>query len=291
MKLEFTVPAELKPYARKVNANGVSLHLYDSGPQGAMSHESPFVLLHGLGDEADTWRKVFPLLIGHRRTLAPDLPGFGRSDHPRRAYTLDFFAETVAAMLTALKVPKAVLVGSSMGAAVALRVGLASPRLLSRLVLVDGPPVRAKVNAAQLRFLTPGVGERMYTRLRDSQDAAYATLEPYYASLGNLPLEDRTFLRERVWARVWSDAQMRAFFSTFRWLVWEGLLGRPSLTELVKLSVPTEIIWGDQDHIAPYESGQLLAGWIPGARLHMIPNCGHLPQQERPEALARLLLA
>lgn len=290
MKPEFTVPAELQPYARKVRANGLTLHLYDSGLQGPGGDGPPFVLLHGLGDEADTWRKLFPLLMGQRRTLAPDLPGFGRSDHPHRAYTLNFFAETVVAMLTALQIPQAVLVGNSMGAAVVLRVALSHPELPRRLVLVDGPPVGGKINAAQLRFLTPGVGERMYTALRASQDAAYATLEPYYAHLAALPPEDRAFLRERVWARVWSDDQKRAFFSTFRWLAWEGLWGRPRPAELARLALPTEIIWGQQDQIAPLESGQRLAGWIPGARLHLLPNCGHLPQQEQPAELARLLL-
>lgn len=288
MQPEFTVPAELKPYARKLSAGGVGLHLYDSGPVG---HEPPFVLLHGLGDEADSWRKAFPLLMSHRRVIAPDLPGFGHSDRPHRAYTLDFFAETVAALLTALKIPKAVLVGSSMGAAVALRVAVRNPSLLERLVLVDGPPLRGKIGAAQLRFLTPGVGERIYTSLRASQDAAYATLEPYYSSLEALPPEDRAFLRERVWARVWSDEQMRAFFSAFRWLAWEGVLGRPNASELAKLSVPTRIVWGEQDYVAPLESGKLLQSWIPKAELHIIPNCGHLPQQERPEEFARLLLA
>ncbi|MER3555687.1 MAG: alpha/beta hydrolase [Meiothermus sp.] len=288
MNPEFTVPNSLKPYTRKLDAGGVGLHLYDTGPVG---NEPPLVLLHGLGDEADSWRKVFPLLMGHRRTVAPDLPGFGRSDHPRRAYTPDFFAETVGALLTALEIPKAVLVGSSMGAAVALRFAVHNPKLLSGLVLVDGPPVRGKINAAQLRFLTPGVGERMYTGLRASQDAAYATLGPYYHRLEALPPEDRAFLRERVWARVWSDEQMRAFFSTFRWAAWESLLGRPSPSELAKLSVPTRIIWGEHDQVAPLDSGKLLQGWIPGAELQVIPNCGHLPQQERPEELAGLLLS
>ncbi|MBF6593812.1 MAG: alpha/beta hydrolase [Thermaceae bacterium] len=286
MKPEFTVPAELKPYARKLNAGGVGLHIYDCGPVGS---KPPLVLLHGLGDEADSWRKVFPLLAGYRRVIAPDLPGFGRSDHPRRAYTLNFFAQTIQTLLSMLKVSKAVLVGSSMGAAVVLRVAQRQPGLLSGMVLLDGPPVRGKVNAAQLRFLTPGVGERIYTGLRASQDAAYATLGPYYFNLKALPAADQAFLRERVWARVWSDDQRRAFFSTFRWLAWEGLLGQPNPTALASLALPAQIIWGDHDHIAGLESGKLLASWIPGAKLQVIPNCGHLPQQEQPQELVRLL--
>lgn len=159
--------------------------------------------------------------MGRGRVVAPDLPGFGRSEHPRRAYTLNFFAETVAALLESLGVAQAVLVGSSLGGAVALRVAQRRADLVARLVLVDGPPVRGRLTKAQLMFLLPGQGEKLYNSFRSSQEAAYQSLRPYYASLDTLPPEDRQFLRERVW----SDGQQRAYLSTFRWMAWEHLLG------------------------------------------------------------------
>ncbi|MDW8425671.1 MAG: alpha/beta hydrolase, partial [Meiothermus sp.] len=288
MKPKFTVPDHLKPYQRRVTANGVGLHLYDSG--AAPSQDPPFVLIHGLGDEADSWQKVFPLLAGRGRVVALDLPGFGRSDHPKRAYTLPFFADTVVALLEQLKVPQAVLVGSSFGAGVALRVALRRADLVARLVLVGGPPVRSKLGRLQMMFLIPGQGERIYNSFRVSQEAAYESLRPYYGNLDALPPEDRQFLRERVWDRVWSDDQRRAYFSTFRWLALEGLLGRPSPSQLGQLRTPTLIVWGEQDRVIPAEAGRTLQRWIPGAKLQIIPGCGHLPQQEKPLELVRLIL-
>lgn len=288
MKPKFTVPNHLKPYQRRLTVNGVGLHLYDSGP--AQAQDPTFLLIHGLGDEADSWRKVFPLLMGRGRVAALDLPGFGRSDHPKRAYTLTFFADTVGALLENLKIPQAVLVGNSMGAAVALRVALRRADLVARLVLVDGPPVRSKLSKVQMMFLIPGLGEKIYNSFRSSQDAAYESLRPYYDNLDALPLEDRQFLRERVWDRVWSDDQRRAYFSTFRWMALEGLLGHPDPARLAQINVPTTIVWGEQDLPIPAEAGKLLCSWIPGAKLHLIPGCGHLPQQEKPQELARLIL-
>lgn len=288
MKPKFSVPDHLKPYQRRVNANGVGLHIYDSGATHAQ--EPPFLLIHGLGDEADSWRQLFPLLMGRGRVVALDLPGFGRSDHPRRAYTLTFFADTVGALLENLKIPQAVLVGNSMGAAVALRVAMRRADLVARLVLVDGPPVRGKLGKVQMMFLIPGQGEKIYNSFRSSQDAAYESLRPYYGNLDALPLEDRQFLRERVWDRVWSDDQRRAYFSTFRWMALEGLLGHPNPARLGQINVPTTIVWGEQDLPIPAEAGKLLSSWIPGAKLHLIPGCGHLPQQEKPQELARLIL-
>lgn len=288
MTPKFTVPYHLKPYQRRLFANGVGLHLYDSGP--AQAPDPSFLLIHGLGDEADSWRKVFPLLMGRGRVVALDLPGFGRSEHPRRAYTLNFFAETVAALLESLGVAQAVLVGSSLGAAVALRVAQRRADLVARLVLVNGPPVRGQLNKMQLMFLLPGQGEKLYNSFRSSQEAAYQSLRPYYANLDALPPEDRQFLRERVWDRVWSDDQRRAYLSTFRWMAWEHLLGRLGPASLGQVKTPTLLVWGEQDAVIPLEVAKTLQGWIAGAKLQVIPGCGHLPQQEKPLELARLIL-
>ena len=145
----------LQSYAQSMVVDGLRLHYYDSGP-----HEfAPIVLIHGLGDEADTWRHIFPAVARWRRVIALDLPGFGRSEKPRRAYTLAFFARTVAEMLAALGVRRALLVGHSMGAAVAQRLALAQPRQAEHLVLIGGGlPIQARRPAAPIwLFLAPGL--------------------------------------------------------------------------------------------------------------------------------------
>jgi pimeloyl-ACP methyl ester carboxylesterase len=284
MKPLFTVPKNLEPFQRKVQAGGVNLHVYDTGQPQNRS----FVLIHGLGDEADSWRRVFEPLSGFGRVVAPDLPGFGRSEHPHRAYRLNFYADTMAALLQSLKIPKAVLVGNSMGAAVSLRLTLRHPELVERLV--DGPPVRGKLSKAQMMFAVPGQGEKIYKGFRASQDAAYDSLRPYYGDIDSLPEADRVFLRERVWDRVWSDDQCRAYLSTFRWMLLEGLQGHPRPNDLGSIQQPVHLIWGDNDKAIPLAAAQLLQSWMPKAQLSIIPNCGHLPQQEKPAELINLIL-
>ncbi len=75
----------LEGWSRRVQlpSSKIRLQVYDTGGDA----KPPVLLLHGLGDEADTWRHVLPLLQPDYRVLAPDLPGFGRSDKPRRRYT------------------------------------------------------------------------------------------------------------------------------------------------------------------------------------------------------------
>lgn len=284
------VPPALQPYSSTIVAGGLRLHYYDAG-RGA---GPPLVLIHGLGDEADTWRHVLPQLAARRRVLALDLPGFGRSDHPRRAYTAGFFACTIAALLAELGIARAALVGSSMGAIVAQRLALARPALVDRLALIGGGLALApeRIPPPVALFLLPGAGELAYTSLRRSQDQAYATLRPYYHDLDALPEQDRVFLRERVWARVWSVGQRRAFLSALRWLAIDQAMRAATLRErLAELNIPALLIWGEHDLIAPRSRAEALLALLPDAQLRIIAGSGHLPQQERPGELVALLVS
>jgi pimeloyl-ACP methyl ester carboxylesterase len=283
------VPEALRPFASTVRVGDLSLHCYIAGPEGA----PPLLLVHGLGDEADTWRRVLPALAERYRVVAPDLPGFGRSSPPRRAASVSFYGRTLAALLGALGLGRATIVGHSGGAMIAQRLAIGAPALVERLALVAGCLPVAKAGAPSgpiLAFLTPGLGELAYSSLRRSQDEAYATLRPYYADLDGLPEEERDFLRRRVWARVWSDTQRAAFLSMLRWVAIDGATRSDWYREqLARSRTPTRLIWGDRDQIVPRAAGDAVAALLPEATMHIIAGCGHLPQQERPEELIALL--
>ena len=265
--------------------SGITLHVYDTGGLD----KPPVVLLHGLGDEADTWRRVLPLLAEDYRAIAPDLPGFGRSDKPDRSYTVPFFAATMLELLDRLAVPRAVLVGHSTGAIIAHHFALEHSERVARLVLIGGSLVskRQPVNLSLLLFLVPGLGERLYTRLRKDPQAAYRTLAPYYHQLDDLPKADRDFLFRRVNERVWSDGQLKGYFSTLRNLA-RWLPGRQKdlPARLENWTVPTVAIWGEDDRVNPIDNAHALAAALPAARLVLVPRAGHNVQQEQPEIVA-----
>jgi pimeloyl-ACP methyl ester carboxylesterase len=288
MDSAFGIPEALRPYSRMVSVMGMQLHCYDSQAGSG----TPVILIHGLGDEADSWRHVFAPLAAGRRVIALDLPGFGRSDRPRRAYTLAFFAQAIAGLMESLAIPQATLVGSSMGAASAQRLALAKPELVEQLILIGGcVPAQPGWPALPLwGFLAPGLGELAYTSLRRSPDAGYSTLQPYYYQLDALPEADRAFLAERVRARVFSDGQRRAFLSAFRWLAIERAFRANALRRLVvNQHTPTLLVWGEQDYIVPAAAAHAMAALLPAAQVQIIPECGHLPQQERPEQLLAVM--
>ena len=282
----------LAQYARSIclPGSGLTLHLYEAGATDA----PPMFLIHGLADEADTWRHLVQPLSTRYRVTVPDLPGFGRSDKPDRPYTVPFFRDVLLELLDALGVQCAILVGHSLGAVIIHALALSHGERVDRLVLLGGSLVARsqRVDLATMLFLIPGLGEWLYNHLRKDPQAAYRTLEPYYSRLDRLPEADREFLFQRVNERVWSDGQRRAFLSAFRNLArWIRGQQRDLPSKLAALDVPILALWGEADRIMPVENGHALVELQPTAQLVVVPGAGHNIHQEYPEIVVEALLA
>jgi pimeloyl-ACP methyl ester carboxylesterase len=290
---DYTSPMQplpgLKPDAREIALpGGLKLFAYDAGEPDAPA----LLLVHGLGSEADTWRSVIRPLSQDFRVIAPDLPGFGRSAKPNRAYTVDFLTGTVLGLMDALSLEKVTLCGHSLGGILAHKIAADHPDRIERLILVGGTLTQRGGTGGleMLLFLIPFVGEFLYNRMRNDPDAAYESLRRYYADLDKLPQEDRDFLYERVNRRVWSDDQRRAYFSTLRRMVIFGLTQAGKNEEkLPDLHIPTRVIWGAEDEIVSVESGRATVEAQLNAELIVIPNAGHNVQEEKPEAFLEMV--
>jgi pimeloyl-ACP methyl ester carboxylesterase len=279
----------LAPYGRLVTpANGRRLFVYEAGAASAPA----LVLVHGLGDEADTWRHIFEPLAERWHVIALDLPGFGRSDAARR-YRLPVLRDALLSLLDELGLESAILMGSSLGAMLAQMAALKAPERVASLILVDGALVVSggKPSWAMLRMALPIVGRRIYTGYRRNPRAAYDSLRPFYANLDGLPPEDRQFLFQRVNERVWSDTQMHAYLGLYGDLVWSAPRRQRLLAALAQSSTPLHLIWGERDTIMPVSMAQPVRDAQPAAPLTIIPGAGHLPHQERPQAFVEAVLA
>src|SRR5436309_12736250 len=117
--------------SRMVGIDGVNLH-YGCGGSG-----SPLVLVHGLGSSAavEFYFNLEPLAANHR-VFAIDLPGFGHSDKPVLAYTIELFVKAVRDLMACETLERAAVLGVSLGGRVVLDLALESPDLVARPVLV-----------------------------------------------------------------------------------------------------------------------------------------------------------
>ncbi len=284
---------ELAPFGRRVRLErlGQEVFLYLAGQPAA----PPLLLIHGLGDEADTWRHVFASLAERWQVAALDLPGFGRSDASRAGYALPALRDAVVAGLDALNWPTAALLGHSLGAVIAQRVALDHPDRVTALTLVGGSlTTRAQsVSLPLLLMALPVAGALTYNSLRRDPQAAYESLRPFYADLNALPEADRQFLFQRVNERVWSDRQRDAFLAILRSLVWGGGARQQRQLEarLARLTTPTLAVWGERDAINSVESGRALTQVQATARLVVLPGAGHAPHQEAPAAFLAAIQA
>jgi pimeloyl-ACP methyl ester carboxylesterase len=280
-----TLDLDDAPAGHFITVDGVRLHYLDGGT--APPGQPPVVLLHGFGASGYSWRHTFPTLAEHTRVLVPDLMGFGYSERVARPeYTLRRHADLVAGFLQALGVERAIVVGNSMGGAVALQLAIRRPACVAALVVVD-----AAMGGGETRRPPPAVASLLFG----------GPLGPafIYFTFGN-----PRFLRRAV-------ALSYANPDRFSPLVAEGyqtpLRVRGTAAALVAMTVspmdddlpeaiqqitaPTLIIWGEQDRLIPVRVSEELHRLIPHSRLHRLPNCGHLPQEECPAEFNAALLA
>jgi pimeloyl-ACP methyl ester carboxylesterase len=267
----------------------------DSG-SNSTTDKPTIVLIHGLGDEAATWRHIFPLLTGAGyRVIAPDLPGFGRSQWKGRI-NVRVHRKVVMKLITMAGAASAgeavVLAGSSLGAGIAEMVACKKPRLVKGLILLDGClPFEFKADRAMLMMSLPFFGKTWYRSFRSNHEAAWKSLYPYYSNLDAMSEADKIFLRERVIARVESDNQERGYFATLRSMNILMLFGSRSAARRIKTyHGKIVMLWGEQDRVFLPRRANLLRRLCPDAQFTFITGAGHLPHQEKPDACAAEML-
>ena len=244
------------------------LHYVDEG-----SGDPPVVLLHAFPLSAGMWEPQVEALAPSHRVLAPDLRGFGGSDVPadRSAYSVDAWAEDVEALLGGLGLERVVVVGLSMGGYAAFAFLRRRPEALAGLVLAD---TRATADTDEIR-----------AKREENQALLEEAARPVELAdrlLGALvgPTSTR---REEVLALARDLLAANRTEGVIGAL--EALKNRPdSTSDLAQIAVPTAVVVGDQDQLSPPDVAEAMAAGIPGARLVVVPDAGHLTNLENTAA-------
>ena len=267
------------PDSQFVDVDGLTMH-YKAAGQG----ELPLVLLHGFGASTYTWREVWEPLAQNHPVMAFDRPAFGLTERPLPGewtgpspYSAAAQADQTVALMDKLGIDQAVLVGNSAGGTIATLTALQHPDRVKALILVDpaiyaggGTPgfLRPLFQTPQMRHLGPLITRRI-------QEWGY--------EFGRSAWHDPSKFTDEIWTGYQKPLKAenwdRALFELTRA---SKPLGLPDRLDEIK--VPTLVITGDDDRIVPTEQSIRLASEIPGAELVVIPQCGHVPHEECPEA-------
>jgi pimeloyl-ACP methyl ester carboxylesterase len=242
------------------------------------------VLVHGFGSSLYSWKDVIPGLAASYDVVALDLPGFGQSDQPADL-SLEDLPQAVLGLMDRLGIERAALVGNSMGGATAALVAAREPGRVGALVLVDaagfnmGPSQRPGLVRLTTSPLAPLIGLLPGKRL---------VVE---VSLRQVFHDHARVTPERL-SEYLAAAERPGTLPAMRSLG-ASLAGRPSVVaeSLARIEARTLVLWGDDDRWIPLADADRFVAAIPGSRKVVIPACGHVPQEERPAEVARLLVS
>jgi pimeloyl-ACP methyl ester carboxylesterase len=267
-------------HSQFASVDGEKIHYQEAGKVNA----TPLILIHGFASSTLVWSKVFlNLADAGYRVIAPDMLGYGYTSKPRNAqYTIEGQAHMITGLMDRLGIDKATIVGSSYGGAVAATIALDYPERVEKLTLIgtvnNNEPLRfklmrlfgARVVGDVVSPLLIGSRRLLRMRMKRVYDRHEWVLDERRVDARHLPLRaaetHRAIIRTvRGWNadRISRDAHL--------------------------IRKPTLLLWGDNDQEVPLSDGKRLHHQIPGSRLIVFQECGHLPHEEYPEEFVEVI--
>ncbi len=247
------------------------------------------LLVHGIGDNSDSWRGVISELARDYTVTAPDLLGHGRSDKPRGDYSVAAYANAMRDLLSVLGIERATVVGHSLGGGVAMQFAYQYPERCERLVLVSSGGVCPEVHPL-LRLMAAPNADLVLPLLqmpgiRLAGHGLFSLLRVLGTDLGH---DAENLLR--VFDNLPDATARRAFVRTLRSVIdWRGqaitMLDRSYLTR----GMPTLLVWGARDAVIPCHHGHIAHACMPNSRLAVFESAGHFPHQTEPGRFLALL--
>jgi len=255
--------------SKYVTVAGVATHLLYTPPT-TLPTEPPryqrgqvLLFLHGAGGNAGHWRRALGLLGARHSAVALDWPGHGRSGSTEGLGSIEAYADFTAAFARAASLPPAVVVGSCMGASVALELAIAQPASVRALVLVNA--------AARLHF--PAAAVDVW------REVTYGRAPQPFSMEAFSPRTDFAVMRELWMEQVKTDPRVRYHDL-------KACNAYDAGARLTAVRVPTLIVAGRDDALATVDAAEELRAAIPGARATVLDPAGHFAACEQAEAFA-----
>jgi 3-oxoadipate enol-lactonase len=235
----------------------------------------PLLLIHGLGSSARDWELQVPVFSERYRVVTFDVRGHGQSDKPPGPYSVPLFARDAAALIQALDIAPAHVVGISMGGMIAFQLAVAAPHLVRSLVIVNSGPElvvrtlghRLSVWQRHLIVLLLGMrrmGEVLGRRL--------------------FPRPEQEPLRH-MFVERWAENDPRAWRTAM-----QGLVNWSVMDRLGGIRCPVLVIAADQDY-TPVSAKEAYVARMPAAELEVIEDSRHATPVDKPERFNEAVLA
>ena len=262
-----------------------AIQVFEQGPDNPRARGVPIVLLHCYACSLHWWDRMAPLLAKRHRVIRVDLLGFGGSEKPSGGYAIPDQAAGVAAALDQLDVEGAVVVGHSMGFAVATALAERASQLVDRLVNIDEGPTDDSCSTPFIANVGywPVIGEAVWRTVPNFMvdDAYSSAFAPDYDLAEGFPNPDQVIDdRDGMTFTSYRDASSGA----------TDYVDELSLADRLRpLAIPLLSIFGSDDDVCDPEESQAAYETVPGARIAEIRGAGHSPNVEKPKETAALI--
>lgn len=224
-----------------------------------LGHGPNLIMLHGWKNDVSSFWGVAEELKNDFSLWLIDLPGFGRSDNPKKPFKVEDYAEIIHEFIEIQRLKEPMLLGHSVGGRIGIKLAAQNPKLLSKLVLEDAAGIKPKSSPAKpvmyvlaklVKYGMPNLfnlKEKLRYRFYKSVNSDYNTAGPMKDTLTNLLEEDLT-------------------------------------PDLKKITTPTLIVWGESDQTigAAVKDGRAMYQMIPNSKFEIVPGAAHFPHLENP---------
>jgi pimeloyl-ACP methyl ester carboxylesterase len=251
-------------------ANNINIY-YEIHGSGA-----PLVLISGLGYNQWQWHKMVPGLAEHFQVITFDNRGVGQTDAPAGPYSAALLAADTVGLLRELGLPKAHVMGHSMGGFIAQEMALSYPEMVDKLILAStnfGGPRHQPITQEAMAVLMDVTSDPV-TRFKNGLVVSTA---PGWSE------NNAAMIDEWLQWRVANPINPVAYQAQMA--IGLGLLSEAACFEhrLADIQSPTLILFGAHDKVVPPGNADLLAAKIPHSTVHILPNAGHFFPIETPE--------
>lgn len=226
----------------------------------------PLLILHGWGSRSDNWQKVGEMLVKNGlKVIIPDLPGFGESEKPPKAWNLDDYCDFIEEFIKALNLEKFYLLGHSFGGALAVKCSLKFPEKIDKLFLVSAACFRRKALRKKIFYVIAKI-LKIFSFL------------PFY------PRFRKGFYKfiVRKTDYPYAEGTMKDIYLK--------IIKQDLSDVLPRVQIPTIIIWGEKDKVKRIKEARLINEKIKNSKLEIIPDIGHDINLKAPEKLSEIII-
>jgi len=225
--------------------------------------EKTLLFLHGWGSNKEIWQGCIRELENERISLyAIDLPGFGASQIPLKPMTVGDYAEIVAEFIKKLELKNVILIGHSFGGRIGIKLVSMRPELIEKLVLVDS------------------AGFAMDANKKNLANAAAKIVKPIFKP------KFMQGLRKKIYKQIGSDYAETSGTMTATYV---KTIEEDLTEDLKKITVPTLIIFGEDDTVTPVSYGEKMHSLVPNSKFKILKQAGHFSFLDKPEEFVEVL--